>query len=245
MRLFRWFSVGPIPTMYDLRRLGWELLSDSSSSGRAQAHALIGRPHDLPLPQWLTLAGANPAQRKWMMMIDVRESNDRARMLRLGFGDAVGLGPSLDELETRVLRLAEYAEALPRYRWHGPIQLDLLAREAFVAGRAAGLHPREFALLWRLADMPGEAIGAAELLWDVWRLSFRPETNSLAVHVSRLRAKLRTAGLDGLVETTPGGAYRLAETAMRGVRAAPRSSELALDDSARLSEESLSALAVI
>ena len=84
LRLFRWFSVGPIPTAYDLRRLGWQLLADERSSGRGLAHAVLGRPHDLPMPQWLTLAGANLAQRKWMMMIDVRESTDRARMLRLG-----------------------------------------------------------------------------------------------------------------------------------------------------------------
>jgi len=55
----------------------------------------------------------------------------------------------------------------------------------------------------------------SELRSDVWRLAFRPETNSLAVHVSRLRAKLRTAGLDGLVETRPDGGYRLAEEMLR------------------------------
>ena len=235
MRLFRWFSVSPIPTAYDLRRLGWQLLADEQSSGRELAHAVLGRPHDLPMPQWLTLAGANIAQRKWMMMIDVGESTDRARMLRLGFGDAVGLGSSLDELESRVLRLAQYAEALPRYRSHGAVQLDLLARDAFVAGRAVGLHPREFALLWRLAEMPGEVIGTPELLYDVWRLSFRPETNSLAVHLSRLRAKLRTSGVDGLVETLPGGLYRLASAGR--ARAIPLGEDLALDDYVRLGED--------
>ena len=243
MRLFRWFSIGPIPTSYDLRRLGWQLLADAQSSGRGEAHALLGRPHDLPMPQWLTLTGANLAQRKWMMMIDVRESNDRARMLRLGFGDAVGLGPSLDELESRVLRLAQYAESLPRYRSHGAVRLDLLARDAFVAGRAVALHPREFALLWRLAEVPGEPIGTPELLYDVWRLSFRPETNSLAVHLSRLRAKLRTSGVDGLVETLPGGLYRLVSLA--AARAAPPARELALDDYARLGEDPFSALAAM
>ena len=243
MRLFRWFSVGPVPASYDLRRLGWRLLGDSQSSGQGEAHALLGRPHDLPLPNWLSLSAANPAQRKWMMMLEVRDSNDRARMLRLGFGDALGQDASLDELETRVLRLAQYAEALPRYRWHGPVQLDLLAREAFVAGRGLGLHPREFALLWRLAETPEDSVGAAELLYDVWRLSFRPETNSLAVHISRLRAKLRTSGVDGLVETLPGGAYRLASAAPRraiplsGPLTGPLGGDLALDGYARLSEE--------
>ncbi len=236
MRLFRWFSAGPIPAAYDLRRLGWQLLGDSSASGRAVAHALLGRPRELPLGDWLGLSGASLVQRKWMMMLEVEESLERTRMLRLGFGDALGPGPSLDELEVRVLRLAEMAESLPRFRQHGPVRLDLLAREAFVAGRALGLHPREFALLWRLAETPGEAVGAAELLYDVWRLSFRPETNSLAVHVSRLRSKLRLAGVDGLVETTDEGCYRLARLDSRP--AMPLDREWGLDGYLRIGEVS-------
>lgn len=235
MRLFRWFSVGPIPPAFDLRRLGWQLLSDARSSGRDEAYVLLGRPHDLPLPQWLNLAGSNPTQRKWMMLLEVEESGERARMLRLGFGDALAGGPSLDELEVRVLRLAQLAQSLPRYRLHGPIRLDLLAREAFVAGRAVGLHPREFALLWRLAETPGVAVSAAQLLYDVWRLSFRPETNSLAVHVSRLRAKLRTSGVDGLVETLSDASYRLDLSTERS--AIPLPHDFALDGYLRLREE--------
>lgn len=148
-------------------------------------------------------------------MLDIDESLERARMLRLGFGDALGRAAGLDELETRVVRLTEMADALPRYRQHGPVRLDFLAREAYVAGRALGLHPREFALLWRLAETPGEVVSSAELLFDVWRLSFRPETNSLAVHVSRLRSKLRLAGVDGIVETDAFGHYRLAADSRR------------------------------
>lgn len=40
-------------------------------------------------------------------------------------------------------------------------------------------------------------------------MNFRPETNSLAVHVYRLRAKLASAGLAGIVNTTPNGSYAL------------------------------------
>lgn len=214
MPLFRWFSAGPIPAAYDLRRLGWQMLADSSSSRRL-AHVMLGCPRQVPLSEWLGLSGASLVERKWMMMLEVDESLERARMLRLGFGDALDRQPSLDELEMRALRLAEMAQSLPRYREVGPLRLDLLAREGFVAGRALGLHPREFALLWRLTETPGEAVSASELLHDVWRLSFRPETNSLAVHVSRLRSKLRLAGMDGLVETAEQGGYRLAGLAGR------------------------------
>lgn len=219
MRLFRWFPAGAIPPDYDLRRLGWRLLGDDDASGPDKAHVLLGRPKEMPLGHWLRLASASPAERKWMMMLDISDSAERARMLRLGFGDALDFGISLEELEYRVLRLVHLAQSLPRFRRHGLLQIDLLARDAFVAGRSVGLHPREFALLWRLADSPGESVSARELISDVWRLSYRPETNSLAVHVSRLRAKLRVAGIDGLVETRPDGSYRLVPIAASPVHA--------------------------
>lgn len=152
-------------------------------------------------------------------MLGVCDPHERARLLRLGFGDALGVPSSVQEVEARTLRLCEHARALPRQRHVGPLRLDLMAREAFVGTRAAGLHPREFALLWRLADAPGQAVSADELLGEVWRLAFRPETNSLAVHVSRLRAKLRLAGASDLIETRPGGAYSLIRSASAGAGA--------------------------
>jgi DNA-binding response OmpR family regulator len=235
LRQFRWHSAGPIPPGSDLRRLGWQLLEAPGAWGDGESHPLLVRPEGLVFGEWLRLAGATPAGRKWMVMLDVADGQERARLLRLGFGDALAPGLSLDELEQRLLRLAEQAQALPRCRHHGPLRLDLLAREAFVAGRALGLHPREFALLWRLADHPGEPVGPGELLGDIWRLAFRPETNSLAVHVSRLRAKLRLSGVDGLIETMPDGAYRL--IALHAPALALASPNLPLDGHLRLREE--------
>ncbi len=234
MRQFRWFSAGPVPAAYDLRRLGWHLLEEHRASASDKAYALLGRPKELPLGQWLKMAGATATERKWMMMLEVSDSGERARMLRLGFGDALDFGASLEELEYRLIRLTHFAQSLPRYRYHGALQIDLLSREGFVAGRALGLHPREFALLWRLADTPGEAVSARELLRDVWRLAFRPETNSLAVHISRLRAKLRLAGIDGVIETLPDGGYCLLPQSRPFML---QTRELVLDHPVRLGEE--------
>lgn len=234
MRQFRWFSAGPVPAAYDLRRLGWHLLEEHRASASDKAYALLGRPKELPLGQWLKMAGATATERKWMMMLEVSDSGERARMLRLGFGDALDFGASLEELEYRLIRLTHFAQSLPRYRHHGALQIDLLSREGFVAGRALGLHPREFALLWRLADTPGEAVSARELLSDVWRLAFRPETNSLAVHISRLRAKLRLAGIDGVIETLPDGGYCLLPQSRPFML---QTRELVLDHPLRLGEE--------
>lgn len=237
MRQFRWFSAGPVPVAYDLRRLGWQLLGDLSAARNAAhdpAHVLLGLPWQLPLPQWLHLASGNLCQRKWIMLLEVSDSAERARMLQMGFGDALDFGASLEELESRVLRLTQFAHSLLRYRFCGALKIDLLVRDAFVAGRALGLHPREFALLWRLSDTPGEAVSRHELLNDVWRLSFQPETNSLAVHISRLRSKLRLGGIDGLIETLLDGAYRLA-AAQRGLMGSEY--DLGLDGYLRMGKE--------
>lgn len=237
MRLFRWLATQAVAAEYDLRRLGWRLLDGHVLSGQSDPCPLLVCPDGLPLAVWLRLAGATPAERRWMLMLGVDDSQQRARLLRLGFGDVLGSAGTLAEVEMRTVRLVAQARMLPRERRIGGLRLDLVGREAFVAGRGAGLHPREFALLWRLADQPGVAVSVADLLGDVWRLAFRPETNSLAVHVSRLRAKLRLVGLDGLIETLADGGYRLVMEPVAGGSALPLACEFALDAYLRLGKE--------
>ncbi|MEL6708494.1 MAG: helix-turn-helix domain-containing protein [Pseudomonadota bacterium] len=76
-------------------------------------------------------------------------------------------------------------------------------------GRWLSLHPREFGVIWRLAQQPGQRVSKRQLLADVWRISFDPETNSVAVHVARIRAKLQPLGLARLIATHPDGGYYL------------------------------------
>ncbi|MBV7266066.1 winged helix-turn-helix transcriptional regulator [Erythrobacter sp. WH131] len=98
---------------------------------------------------------------------------------------------------------------MPRFREAGDIILDLFHRDGRVADRWLSLHPREFELLWRLAEQPGEPMTRRELLADVWRIHFEPETNSVAVHVARVRAKLDAFGLAGMLATDPERGYFL------------------------------------
>lgn len=175
---------------------------------------LLAMPERLRVSEWVTLSGAELSRRRRALVVGIDDALERARLLRLGFGDAMGPQPELEELEIRALRIVDAVRSLPRFRQVGPLKLDLLQRDGVVAGRPLGLHPREFGLLWRLADSPGEPVMVGSLLRDVWRMAFRPETNSLAVHISRLRSKLRVAGLDGLTETLPDGAYRLGATSL-------------------------------
>jgi len=98
---------------------------------------------------------------------------------------------------------------IPRFREVGDVTLDLFHRDGRVEAKWLALHPREFALFWRLAEEPGVRMTKQQLLADVWRIDFEPETNSVAVHVARVRAKLEPHGLADIIVTHPDGGYML------------------------------------
>lgn len=108
-------------------------------------------------------------------------------------------------------------EMIPRFREAGDVTLDLFHRDGRVDDRWLALHPREFALLWRLAEQPGERITRQQLLAEVWRIHFEPESNSVAVHVARVRAKLEPFGLARMIGTHPDGGYFLDVPPMAGL----------------------------
>jgi len=195
---FGWLGIGLIPGKLDLRELGWELVPPPEDLAVAMVPLL--------LPD-LTRAVAIRSQRVRAAVIvtDIADSQTRAHLLSLRFGEAVPPGLTLGELAQRAQRLSTALAALPRRLSHGPLLLDLLHREAWVGQRRLGLHPREFGLLWRLTETPGVPVSPGALLHDVWHLPDRPETNSLAVHVCRLRAKLAGAGLPQVLRTCAAG----------------------------------------
>ncbi len=178
------------PPRWDLRRIGWTL-SDASEGHVRLIDARDG-------------AAAEPeGDRSLCLFVGVDCGRERARLLDAGCGDALPASVDLPELAQRAQRIAAASGSLPRLRRVGPLTLDLLRRDARTNERWLSLHPREFELLWRLAECPGEPVSRACLLREVWRIDFEPGTNSVEVHVSRLRAKIAAAGLAGLIETHP------------------------------------------
>ena len=127
------------------------------------------------------------------------------------------------------------AGVLPRQLQAGPILLDLFHRDARLGTAWLHLHPREFGLLWRLAESPRTALSRGTLLRDVWRLDHEPETNTLEVHIFRLRRKLSARGVSDLVVTDPAGGYRL-EAEVTALLPDGSTREL-LDSSAMISNE--------
>jgi DNA-binding winged helix-turn-helix (wHTH) protein len=198
------------PWQWDLRRLGWTLCHGESGRRAECRHVLLVDARALRRGEREGMAAADwPAWR--LLMLGVEEPAERAALLTLGCAEALAAAIGLRELEARARRIDEMFGMLPRWRTVGPLTLDLFHRDARRAGRWLALHPREFGVLWRLADAPGKRVTRQQLLRDVWRLNHEPETNSVEVHVSRLRGKLAELGCEGLVMTDPRGGYRLGE----------------------------------
>jgi two-component system OmpR family response regulator len=206
---FGWVAAGRDPPwQWDLRRLGWTLCSGEQGRGVECSHVLLVDARNLAPGKRERLAETDGAAWR-LLLLGVDDPTERAALLTRGCAEVLSAAVDLNELAARARRVDEKFGMLPRWRTVGPLTLDLFHRDARHCGRWLALHPREFELLWRLADMPGQRVTKPQLLRDVWRLNHEPATNSVEVHVSRLRGKLADCGCDGLIVTDPRGGYRL------------------------------------
>ncbi len=97
----------------------------------------------------------------------------------------------------------------PRFREAGDLTLDQFHHDGRVEDVWLGLHPREFAMLWMLAERPGEPVAEAHLAADLWRIRFGCETGNIAAHIDRLRARLAMVGLARLIASDGEGGFFL------------------------------------
>jgi two-component system KDP operon response regulator KdpE len=89
--------------------------------------------------------------------------------------------------------------------------IDRDSHEVTIRGERADLTPREFDLLWTLADHPGRVVTHERLLELVWGSAHRHDLNYLRVAVRSLRRKLEcNPGEPQLIINEPGVGYRVA-----------------------------------
>lgn len=90
----------------------------------------------------------------------------------------------------------------------GDVELDVRAHQVRVAGRAVHLPLREFELLHYLMRHADRTVTREQIMRHVWNSTDAASTNTIAVHVKRLRARLGDHE-DGLIQTVRGVGYRL------------------------------------
>lgn len=208
---FIWLGSHPLPANLDLRQRGWVLIDPNLHSAGCVGLVDGGPQSDKRNADgWSkAVSRCTAAMHKSILIVGIDDADERALLLQMGFGDVIGGRSSLGELAVRARRIAEARNAVPRWRVCGDLRLDLFARDAFGRGKPLNLNPREFALLWKLAEGFDQTVTKQTILNDVWRLQFVPVTNSIAVHMSRLRRKLALHGFDQIIETVSEGGYRL------------------------------------
>ena len=89
----------------------------------------------------------------------------------------------------------------------GDLVMELDKHRVTAGGQEVVLTFKEFELLHKLLERPGQVFTREQLLTDIWGYDFAGETRTVDVHVRTLRAKLGQAG--GLVETVRGVGYRI------------------------------------
>lgn len=92
----------------------------------------------------------------------------------------------------------------------GPLAIDRHRHEVKVDGQVVRVTPREFQLLWTLAQRPGKVYRREELLNLVWGTETFVAPRTVDVHMGKLRQKLRTSDdQPDFAETIWGVGYRL------------------------------------
>ena len=132
--------------------------------------------------------------------------SDRIEGLNAGADDYLVKPFDLAELSARIKSVARrYAGNPNPIVTHGPLEIDLAARSIHRDGRPVTLTAREWALFEAFLSRPGQLLSKAQLEDKLYAFGTEVESNTIEVHVSRLRKKLGT----GVIETERGLGYRL------------------------------------
>lgn len=139
----------------------------------------------------------------------------RIDVIRMGADDYVTKPFDLDEVVVRIeavlrrVRKENKEEGQKEIRYKNLV-MDCMAKTVTVEGNVLVLTGKEYMILELLLKNPTKLFSKANLFESVWNEPFYNEDNTLKVHMSNLRNKLKQyAGDEEYIETIWGMGYRL------------------------------------
>jgi len=181
----------------------------------AKASLFLGEPYDALLIDWNLPDGSGI---DWLRRLRARgvkvpalvltardQVKDRIEGLDGGADDFMVKPFAPEELCARLRAVARRSTGGDHRKAFGPVTVDLGARAVFVDGHGVELTAREWAIVEALVLRAGRIVARSELESLVCGFDSEIASNSIEVHVSKLRAKLGRAFID----TVRGLGYRV------------------------------------
>lgn len=132
--------------------------------------------------------------------------SDRIDGLNAGADDYLVKPFDLAELSARIGSVARRYTGNPNpIITHGTLEIDRAAKSIRRAGKPVALTAREWALFDAFLARPGQLLSKAQLEEKLYAFDSEVESNTIEVHVSRLRKKLGNE----VIDTERGLGYRL------------------------------------
>jgi len=125
-----------------------------------------------------------------LLLTGLTTPEDVVRGLGEGGDDYLAKPYDFDILLARIEALLRRSRHIPKTLTKGALRLDIIANRAFLEGNDMMLAPKEFALLFLMAQNEGKLLTAASLYEAIWKLPLEDDTSVIRTAVSRLRQKL-------------------------------------------------------
>ena len=149
-----------------------------------------------------------------IIIISARETTqNKIDLLRLGADDYITKPFDMEEVLARIessLRRIQFQSAVPKRLQYKNLILDGEKNTVFLNGQELLLTAKELARLELLMRYPDKIFSKANLFQSVWNTEYLNEDNTLNVHISNLRNKMKALCPDEeYIDTVWGIGYRL------------------------------------
>ncbi len=149
-----------------------------------------------------------------VLIISAKETTqNKVDLLRLGADDYITKPFDMEEVLARIessLRRVQFQKAPQSRLQYEDLILDINKNTAFLQGKELSLTAKEFAILELMMKYPDKIFSKANLFQNVWNTEYISEDNTLNVHISNLRNKLKVlCPKKEYIDTVWGIGYRL------------------------------------
>lgn len=149
-----------------------------------------------------------------VIVISAKETTqNKIDLLRLGADDYITKPFDMEEVLARIesnLRRIQFQSEQKELLEYGELVLNRGENRAFLKNTELVLTAKEFAILNLLLEYPDKVFSKANLFQSVWESEYLKEDNTLNVHISNLRSKMKSICPNKeFIDTVWGIGYRL------------------------------------